>query len=204
MFRGKGFLRQKGALENSWRTLGIIGACRGTGATHLAVWTANYLTGVRREKTAVLEWNDHEDLIRMGQFCEADLKGSASYGILGVDYYPQAGAREMADCLNGDYRYIIADYGEITGQKLLDCARCDWKVIVGSLSEWQAEAFLEIVQEAGSRDKSWRYAAAFGSEQSRKEIEKRFRIPVCRIPDSEDAFTVTRADIRFFAKLLEN
>lgn len=197
-------MSRKYALENSWRTLGIAGACRGTGATHLAVWTANYLTGVKRERTALLEWNDHGDLMRMGRFCEADLKKSAPYRILGVDYYPQAGARELADCLNGDYRYIIADYGEVTGQKLLDCARCDWKVIVGSLSEWQAEAFLEIMKEAGSRDKSWKYATAFGSEESRKEIEKRFRIPVCRVPDSVDVFTITRADIRFFVKFLQD
>ena len=31
--------------ENSWRTLGITGAGRGVGVTHLAVWTANYLAG---------------------------------------------------------------------------------------------------------------------------------------------------------------
>lgn len=35
-----------------WKTLGIISAGGRTGATHLAVWTANYLTGVRGEKNS--------------------------------------------------------------------------------------------------------------------------------------------------------
>lgn len=170
--------------------------------THLAVWTANYLTGVQREKTAVLERNDHGDFMRMVHFCEGSRRKDGPYGILGADYYPQAGGRELADCLNGDYRYIIADYGEITGQGLLDCVRCDRKVIVGSLSEWQAESFLETVREERKRDKSWRYVIAFGSEEARGEMEKRFRIPIQRVPESVDVFVITRADIRFFTELL--
>ena len=136
-----------GKTENdSWRTMGIIGSCRSVGVTHLAVWTANYLTGVRRERTAVLEWNTHGDFDRMGQFCKGDGK-KGLYRILEVDYYAQAGMEELADCLNKDYQYIIVDYGEITGHKLLDCARCDLKVIVGSLSEWQAKMFSGAVTE---------------------------------------------------------
>jgi hypothetical protein len=193
-----------GKTENdSWRTMGIIGSCRSVGVTHLAVWTANYLTGVRRERTAVLEWNTHGDFDRMGQFCKGDGK-KGLYRILEVDYYAQAGMEELADCLNKDYQYIIVDYGEITGHKLLDCARCDLKVIVGSLSEWQAKMFSGAVTEDRKRDKSWRYAVAFGSEEARKRMERCFRIQVQRIPDSRDVFAVTHADIGFFTELLED
>lgn len=191
----------KKAPEESWRTLGIIGAGRSVGVTHLAIWTANYLAGVRRELTAVLEWNSHGDFMPMGQFCEKSSR-EGMYRILEVDYYAQAGAKELAGCLNGDYRYIIVDYGEIAGQNLLECARCDLKVIVGSLSEWQAETFSGIMAGMEKRDKSWKYAAAFGSEETRKRMEKCFRSPVRRIPDSRDVFVITRADIRFFTELL--
>lgn len=167
----------------------------------MAVWLANYLTGVRRERTAVLEWNNHEDFVHMAGFC-GSFKKTMPYRILEVDYYAQAGAKELADCLNGSYRYIIVDYGEITGQGFADCARCDLKVIVGSLSEWQAEAFLEIMRKDEKRDKSWKYAAAFGSEETRKEIEKKYRISVRRIPYTKDAFAITHADMVFLKELL--
>jgi len=197
-------LRQNDISGYAWRTLGLMGAGRGTGVTHLAVWAANYLTSVKREKTAVLEWNDHGDFMRIGSFCEKNLNAGVPYEILNVDYYPQAGAGELADCLNGDYQYIIMDYGEITKQRFLDCSRCDKKVIVGSLSEWQAEAFLEIIKEGQQRDKSWQHVLVFGSEETRKELEKRFRISVRRVPASMDAFVVTHIGIRFFTELLQD
>ncbi len=152
----------------------------------------------------MIEWNNHGDFLSMGEFCQRRAEESGAYGILEVDYFAQAGARELADCLNGNYHSIILDYGEITGQGLLDCARCDLKVIVGSLSEWQAEAFLKAAGEIERRDKSWRFAAAFGSEEARKMMEKRFRISVRRVPNCLDAFVITRADISFFTELLRD
>lgn len=182
----------------------MIGAGRHTGVTHLAVWTANYLTGVKGQETAVLEWNDHGDFERMRRFGTGEAAKSGSpdrpdrFHLLDVDYYPCAGAEQMASCLNADYRYIIIDFGEITGESILECARCDRKVIVGALSEWQAEAFLGEVKECGKRDRSWIYAAAFGSGETRRQIEKTFPVSLLRIPASEDAFAVTRADMDFF------
>lgn len=198
--KSKKIFEQKRVSRN-WRTLGIIGAGRGTGVTHLSVWAANYLTGVRRGRTAVLEWNSHGDFMRMAEFCGSPGKG-IPYKILEADYYAQAGARELAECLNKNYRYVIVDYGEITGQGFADCARCDLKVIVGSLSEWQAKMFSGAVTGKEKRDTSWRYAIAFGSEEARKRMERCFRIPVKRIPDSRDVFVVTRADMNFFTELL--
>lgn len=174
--------------------------------THLTVWMANYLAGVRREKTAVLEWNDHGDVRKMAQFCAENPKQSVAaqpVRILEVDYYAAAGAKELADCMNGDYRRIVIDFGEITGESICECARCDRKVIVGAFSEWQAESFLGLVRGKARRDKSWSYAAAFGSEETRKECEKTFRVKILRVPLSVDAFAVTRADMSFFARLLQ-
>lgn len=189
----------------NWRTIGIIGAGRHTGATHLAVWLGNYMAGVRREKTAVLEWNAHEDFQRLKHFClqkPGNCPEPRFFRILEADYYANAGAKELADCMNQDYRRILIDFGEITGENIFECARCDRKVIVGAFSEWQAEAFLELVRGETRRDKSWKYVAAFGSDETRKECEKTFRVEILRVPLSVDAFVVTRADMNFFEKLL--
>lgn len=171
--------------------------------THLAVWTANYLTGVRRERTALLEWNSHGDLRRMERFCVGKETGEGPYRLLETDYYAQAGARELAACMDGAYQRIIVDFGEITGDRICECARCDRKVIVGAVSEWQAEEFLEEVRSCGKRDRSWDYAVAFGSEETRREAEKTFHRRIFRIPVSVDPFAVTRADMDFFAGLLQ-
>ncbi|MGN0157921.1 MAG: hypothetical protein ACI39W_02080 [Brotaphodocola sp.] len=178
----------------------MIGAGRGTGVTHLAIWMANYLTAVCHEQTAVLEWNEHGDFARMGHFCTAS---EHFCRILDAEYYAKAGAEELVRCLNDAYRRIIVDFGEITEAHLRECGRCDRKVIVGALSEWRAAAFLEEAKKKTKRDESWSYAAAFGSEETRKELEKTFRMICLRIPASVDAFAVTRADMKFFERLLK-
>lgn len=191
-------------MEN-WRTLGIIGAGRHTGVTHLAVWTGNYLAGVRRESTALLEWNSHEDFQKLGRFCVKIPENRTlpqPFRVLEVDYYAAAGAKNLADCMNGDYRRVIIDFGEAAGESICECARCDRKVIVGAFSEWQAEAFLEFAGEKTRRDKSWSYVAAFGSEETRRECKKVFGVDILRVPLSVDAFAITRSDMSFFAKLL--
>ena len=77
------------------------------------------------------------------------------FSIMEVDYYKQADPSILSYCLGRDYRYLILDYGEAAQNSLNECARCDLKVLVGSLSEWRTEAFLEILEQTGNRDKSW-------------------------------------------------
>lgn len=171
--------------------MGILGAGRSVGVTHLSVWLANYLTGVRRRRTAVLEWNTHGDFKRLGD-----------KRILEVDYYGNAGASVLAQCLNGKYQCIITDFGEMTEQAMEECTRCDRKIIAGSASPWQMHAFMEALERGKNLDKSWRFAAAFGSETAREQMERRWKTPILRIPASADAFTVTRGDMDFFARLM--
>lgn len=226
----KALWKRQTSSADDWKVLGIIGAGRSTGVTHLSVWMANYLTGVRREQTAVLEWNRHRDFEKMERFykgkcgqregrflenCLEKIQMNAGSGkeagkgkkgsycrILNTDYYGNADAETMAQCLNGKYRRILVDYGEMTGESFCECTRCDRKILVGGFSDWQTEAFLEAVRMIPDHDESWQYAAVFGSERTRKEWEKVFRMSCMAIPSSVDAFMITADDMRFFKKLL--
>ena len=119
-----------------------------------------------------------------------------------VDYYKMADPAVLSHCLSRDYHYIIMDYGEATEEKLYECAHCDRKILVGSLSEWKVEAFLEILEQTERRDKSWRIAVVAGGEDTRKEIESMFRCRLQRIPASVDAFRITQEEILCFETLL--
>lgn len=193
-----------------------MGCGRGVGTSHLAVALANYLTGVRRKKTALLEWNNHDDFRILERFAgengrrqgmgqkNADRSRNKSerFRIMEVDYYKMADPAVLSYCLSRDYHYIIMDYGEATEESLYECARCDRKILVGSLCEWKVEAFLEILGQTESRDRSWRMAVASGGEDTRKEIESMFRCRLQRIPASVDAFRITQEEIPCFEALL--
>ena len=193
-----------------------MGCGRGVGTSHLAVALANYLTGVKRKKTALLEWNSHDDFQILERFAgkngrrqgegqkktERSRNKSDRFRIMEVDYYKMADPSILSFCLGRDYHYIILDYGEVTESSLCECARCDRKILVGSLSEWKAEAFLEVLEQAGNRDESWRMAVVSGGEDTRREIEKLFRCRLQRLPASADAFRITREEIPCFEDLL--
>ena len=77
------------------RITGIIGAGRATGATHLTLWSANYLSGCCQKRTAVVEWSGHNSLIRLKAGPEGKKAEEAkAFRILDVDYYPQ-GKRKL-------------------------------------------------------------------------------------------------------------
>jgi hypothetical protein len=191
-------------LEMEGKIWGIIGAGRGCGATHLAVGLANWLTGVCREKTAVLEWNGHGDFRKMLHFCRGGDENREYGEILGVDYYPDAGAEELAFCINQPYRRILIDYGEYTEKRLMEWSRCDRKLLIGSFSEWQCREFLDLLKlldDGNQKGASYTAVAAFGSEETRRSVRKEQHREIPRVPYSVDAYTVTRTDMNFYEKL---
>ncbi len=189
-------------LKRDWRTLGVAGTHRGAGVTHLAVWLANWLTGVCHERTAVLEWNCHGDFARMARACRAKGEPGGAWKLLGTDYYAEAKAEVLAACIRSGYKRILIDYGEVTKEGIQEWVRCDKKIIVAALSEWQMEHFFDITARLQVQEADWKYAAVFGSEEMRMSIVNEMRIPIFRIPFSCDAFNITRKDMDFLQTLL--
>ena len=64
------------------------------------------------------------------------------------------------------------------------------------------EAFLELLSEEEGRRTGWIYTAAFGSEDTRKQIERRFGISLVRVPLSVDAFSVDYETMQWFERIL--
>ena len=98
---------------------------------------------------------------------------------------------------------ILIDFGTAAEGNMGEFWRCDRRFVVGSFSEWQQESFREF--EMGNRvsgRKSWKSLAVFGSEETRKEFKRRYRIETERIPFSADAFAVTEECGKFFGKII--
>lgn len=178
--------------------IGIIGTGRCVGVTHFAVMTAGYLSGVLRKKCAVLEWNRHGDFRSMRKACKKEKNPDDFYRILETDYYEGAGIETLLLCKKSGYQAVIVDYGTVKEGNLEEFLRCDRQFVLGSLSEWQMEAFLEFEDKGNKAEKSWETLVAFGSEEARKSMEKRLKFPVGRVPVSVDAFVVTGEAISFY------
>lgn len=195
-------LRHPGKKTIAQEIIGIIGAGRGVGVTHFAIMTAGYLTGVLRKRCAVLEWNSHGDFGNMIKICGTGRKKGGGPDeadrILDTDYYERAGIDTLLLCKNAGYQAVIVDYGSVMEGNLEEFLRCDRQFVLGSFSEWQMKAFLEFEGKGKRAERSWETIAAFGSEEARKNMEKRLGVPVRRIPVSVDAFIVTGEAIGFY------
>ena len=181
---------------------GILGTSQGAGVTHYAILLANYLVGVCRYRCAVLEWNEHGDFERLERICGSATSENACFSILKVDYYKSSGPEELLYCMAAGYDQIIIDFGYDFLKQKIEFLRCGRKYVIASLSEWQIEGFLEFVREMKDEAgyKSWNYAVSFGSEDTRRQMRKKLKLPVERIPLSEDPFALNRQMIAYFEK----
>lgn len=183
------------------RIIGIIGQGRGTGVTHFCILLANYLSGVKRKKTAVLEWNSHHDFEKIRSVCQAGKK--QRFRVLEADYYADADGETLLECMKRDYQHIIIDFGEMTEENRVEFFRCDRTWTLVSLSEWQMDACWEFCAETGDVEKErWKIFVTFGSEEARREWKRRRNLSFIRIPLSVDAFTITGELMSWFARLM--
>lgn len=187
------------------RIIGVIGMGRAVGVTHLSILMANYFSGWQARTVALLEWGDQKDFSRMELKVTGRQRKGKVYRLLDVDYYKHAGPDELAACLNKGYQHVILDFGCMGEENKTEFYRCQKKLLVASFSEWQEEAFWEFYKtEYQAEQKSWIYLAAFGSEETRTEINKRLKISFVRIPLSVDAFSINREVAAWFDQLFRH
>lgn len=185
------------------RLIGIAGIGRSVGCTHFSIMLLNYLAGYQRKRAALLEFNGSGAFERLEKVCTGRIRESNPCRILEADYYKSAGADELALVLESGYEEILIDFGNIEEGDWAGFLRCDRQFLIGSFSEWQQERFREFeLQKRPVERKSWQTLAVFGSEETRKEFLRRYRIFTGRIPFSADAFAVTEECGKFFGKLL--
>lgn len=189
------------------KIIGIAGSGHGVGTTHFAILTANYMSGVRGKKTAALEWNDSGAFEQMEQICvKKTVLNSAkdSFKVFEVSYLKGAGKEKLLGCISCGYEAVVIDFGDnwkIAEEELL---HCDHRFLVGSFCEWQADAFAKLAVERRGINRGWDYFYAFGCEAAAKEMRRRLRVSIRRIPDARDAFLITGELLAFFEGFLDH
>lgn len=185
------------------RLIGIIGAGHGVGCTHFSIMLLNYLAGYLRREAALLEFHSSGDFERLEEICTGKIQDKKPCRILQADYYKNAGAGELEEALGRKYEDILIDFGTAEEGNMGEFWRCDRRFVIGSFSEWQQERFREFeMKNRISGKKSWKSLAVFGSEETRREFARRYRIRTERIPFSADAFAVTEECGKFFGKII--
>lgn len=186
--------------------IGIAGSGPAVGTTHFTILTASYLSGVRRKKTAVLEWNDSGSFQLLEQVQKKKTvtnRTDQSFNILGILFCREADDGALLDCKKWQAETIVIDFGcyrkEIQGELL----KCDRRFLVCSVSDWQLPQTAVLFNEAVDfRRMGWEYFASFGGEEALRMAERYLGVRIHRIPVSQDAFVITGELMIFFGRFL--
>lgn len=201
--------REQGRREPGGKAevIGIAGSGPGVGTTHFAILTANYLADVLRRRTAVLEWNQSGAFARMEAVCvkkTVSRPENNTFRIFEVSYIKKAGKKELLECMNCGYDTVIIDFGSGFESAAEEILRCERRFLLGSFCEWQVGAFTSFAAGRRGKREGWEYFYRFGSEEAAEEMRKRLCISVRRIPESQDAFTITGELMVFFEGFLND
>ena len=102
------------------------------------------------------------------------------------------------------YQEILLDCGVLGEEGDGGLLYCRSVYLLTSFSEWQEGAFGSRNHwEERARQNGWHCLAAFGSEESRRNWNRRRKPFVDRIPFSADAFSVSAEDIRWIRNMLD-
>lgn len=180
------------------RTAGIMGAGPGCGVTHFAVLLANYLTAVERKRTAVLAWDGSRGLEELAVVCTGGKMGANPISILKVDYFPNHGAEGLAWCLQRNYDWILLDFGSAQEGGKAEFLQCGLQFFLGALNEWKLAELMKQKDWMQKGRGHWTFLAAFGSQEARREMKRRYGLWFEPIPYAPDAFSIEEETAAFF------
>lgn len=184
------------------QTAGIIGAGSGCGVTHFTVLLANYLAAVERKRTAVLAWDGSFGIRELTEAClGGKAAGSKPVSILEVDYFPDGGAEELAWCMQQRYDCILLDLGSLREGGSAQFLQCQIRFFLGALNEWKLAELMkqkEWMQKGRGR---WIFLAAFGSQEARREVKRRYGLWFEPIPYAPDAFSIEGDTAAFLRRI---
>lgn len=160
--------------EGDGIVIGIAGAKRSVGTTHVCILLAEYLQMEMGANTAILEYSRHGDFQK--------LKEAKGFSMKNIAYFEDAAKENIKMLLLEGYSYLILDLGEKLMGNSEILSLCHIKILVSTLSPWRREEFLKIGQSLVNHKKEWLFLSNMGDEKVRKQYERLLNTPVKKLP----------------------
>ncbi len=193
--------------QKTRETIGIWGTESGCGSTHLAVALASYIAGRERIHTTIAECNTSQAFAKLEQVYERQKEAGENqeFFIRVIRYRKQVNIKEIRQMQVSGQECLILDFGKADFAQwecFLGCKIC---IVVCSFREWKLPSFEVFMEETkGQKErKNWCFVVRDGFREDRKEMEKRYQIPIRQMPEEPDPFRIRRENIKFYESLLQ-
>lgn len=172
------------------RVVGIMGVCRGVGTTHMALLLANCMANGMKIKTAVVEYNDHNDYL--GILKESGVHGEIrqfTYG--GIDFYRNVQEKQLSELIACGYDVVIVDMQYGQNESMREFLRCNIRIVVSGLNLWQIGALKTFIKNENLSPSLYICASHCCNPDLAKAIQKEYKVLVKEIPTERDPFRVS-------------
>ena len=183
--------------------IGIMGIHSGAGVTTMSVAMANYMSAFLRKSTALSEYNDSRDFLKMREMCGDNRdysQNSTKFSYKKNDFYP-CGSTDIISLGNGGYDVVIIDFGaDLSAME--EFSRCHHRIIMSSLEPWRYgcyEKFCERIKAYGGSD-SWLHIL-HGAVADINGVSHRFGTYSVKRPVIDNPFIINATLIEFFETL---
>lgn len=191
--------------NNILQTIGIAGAQRGVGVTHLAIMLSNYIKAKGGQKVCVVEANETGAFIELkNQYAEKvwNIQGVDAFSIAGVTYVI-AGKEKLDLVYNQAMDYVVLDFGEMNRYSK-DYITCSKKIMVGNLNPWNSSKMLSFMESfiAMGYSGKVKYVSRFGPKEELRQIKASYKHTVKIAPNEPDPFLIHGCYFDFLESLL--
>lgn len=212
MYRGSDRLKRKPMLFKKYlgktnyeekRTIGIIGANRGAGATYTGMLLAYYFGAEKRIKTAFLECNNHMDFERLQKTYEWSKEDGRSFSLDRITWYKQVTCDEVSGIFSDDYGCYILDFGTDLISWKDEFLRCGTKIIIGDRAIWNqckmADFLSSLENIKGSR--KWIYMIPYAGKRVLTGMSYKTDRDFIKVPYEPDPALLSRETLKLFQGL---
>jgi len=173
--------------EKSRLVVTCCGARRGIGTTHMVFTLGTYFAQLGK-RTAIIEWQNRDDLIKLASVYDDIEEGRHSYRFNGIDCYVYGKGSDYSKTIDGLYDVILVDagsYEELEQQGSYDLSD-DLFMICGS-KDWEIDYFEDILFSGANQ--RFKYLFNFTTEDVFKKLRHQVKGITChQLPYNPDPY----------------
>lgn len=177
----------KGAAKRQLR-IGVMGAAKGIGTTHLALMLACYYSGGCGLKTAIIE-SGKNDYMKICCETGTKLEDIRHFTYKHIDFNSCRMSKQIADCLSKSYEAVIMDLYSGAQGALEEFKRCDVRIVVVATAVWKMAEVRQTMEML--KDLDCVMAVFMPNHKGLKRIKELRHTAVFDIPAEADPLCIT-------------
>ena len=138
------------------KVIGVIGASRKMGVTHICLCIANFLQSALKQNVLYIELAEDSQLLPVVGEKQINFDGHIAFSYKKVTYVLACDGEEAVSLINSWNGHIVIDVADYSKKSYQVLCRCDKKIMIGSLQPWcikDVEMMIEKLKGDGLMEK---------------------------------------------------